>query len=77
MHYYREYRATERGLFIDSSLKYHSLEAVSIRISSGKLSLEDYKLIFRSFPIVNIEKWFKEDSENIKEEMLTRRIWYF
>lgn len=68
----------ENSPSIESSLYLDGLVCrMYLLISSGKFSLEEYKLIFKNSYLPNLEMWFKSDSVNIKEKMLTRKIWYF
>lgn len=78
MQYYirGEYKTEMNGHCIESHLSTYNFGRTYLLIPSGKFSLEEYKLIFLTYQPY-VEMWFKEDSENIREEMLTRRIWYF
>lgn len=79
MPYYKrsKYETELNGPCIESRLSpTYNLCRMHMLISSGKFSLEEYKLIFSTYPLY-VEMWFKEDSETIREEILTRKIWYF
>lgn len=80
MQYYTrsKYETEENGPYIESALYFDDLVCrMYMLVSSGRFSLEEYKLIFKNLYLPNLEMWFKEDSENIREKMLTRKIWYF
>lgn len=88
MQYYTrsKYETEENGPYIESALYFDIERDLSfddlvcrmyMLVSSGRFSLEEYKLIFKNLYLPNLEMWFKEDSENIREKMLTRKIWYF